>query len=192
MKNKILEALLYIQGDEGLTLEQVKQVFNLNNVTEAKKVMQDFHKSYNQEDRGLKVVNYDEIYKLATRESIKDYVSKLVTIVRPNKLSNAAIEVAGIVAYKQPITKSQITKIRGGAASDSIINNLVEKGVIEEVGISPTPGKPILYGVTSKFYDHFRITSLKDLPKINDFNYIDATESENANFDLFSSQREDN
>lgn len=192
MKNKILEALLYIQGDEGLTLEQVKQVFNLNNVTEAKKVMQDFHKSYNQEDRGLKVVNYDEIYKLATRESVKDYVSKLVTIVRPNKLSNAAIEVAGIVAYKQPITKSQITKIRGGAASDSIINNLVEKGVIEEVGISPTPGKPILYGVTSKFYDHFRITSLKDLPKINDFNYIDATESENANFDLFSSQREDN
>lgn len=192
MKNKILEALLYIQGDEGLTLEQVKQVFNLNNVTEAKKVMQDFHKSYNQEDRGLKVVNYDEIYKLATRESIKDYVSKLVTIVRPNKLSNAAIEVAGIVAYKQPITKSQITKIRGGAASDSIINNLVEKGVIEEVGISPTPGKPILYGVTSKFYNHFRITSLKDLPKINDFNYIDATESENANFDLFSSQREDN
>ncbi|ATO30836.1 segregation and condensation protein B [Mycoplasmopsis bovirhinis] len=192
MKNKILEALLYIQGDEGLTLEQVKQVFNLNNVTEAKKVMQDFHKSYNQEDRGLKVVNYDEIYKLATRESVKDYVSKLVTIVRPNKLSNAAIEVAGIVAYKQPITKSQITKIRGGAASDSIINNLVEKGVIEEVGISPTPGKPILYGVTSKFYDHFHITSLKDLPKINDFNYIDATESENANFDLFSSQREDN
>lgn len=192
MKNKILEALLYIQGDEGLTLEQVKQVFNLNNVTEAKKVMQDFHKSYNQEDRGLKVVNYDEIYKLATRESVKDYVSKLVTIVRPNKLSNAAIEVAGIVAYKQPITKSQITKIRGGAASDSIINNLVEKGVIEEVGISPTPGKPILYGVTSKFYDHFRITSLKDLPKINDFNYIDATESENANFDLFASQREDN
>lgn len=192
MKNKILEALLYIQGDEGLTLEQVKQVFNLNNVTEAKKVMQDFHKSYNQEDRGLKVVNYDEIYKLATRETVKDYVSKLVTIVRPNKLSNAAIEVAGIVAYKQPITKSQITKIRGGAASDSIINNLVEKGVIEEVGISPTPGKPILYGVTSKFYNHFRITSLKDLPKINDFNYIDAIESENANFDLFSSQREDN
>lgn len=192
MKNKILESLLYIQGDAGLTLEQVKLVFNLNNVIEAKKVMQDFHKAYNSEDRGLKVVVYDEIYKLATRESVKDYVSKLVTIVRPNKLSNAAIEVAGIIAYKQPITKSQITKIRGGASSDQIINNLVQKGVVEEVGVSPTPGKPILYGVTSKFYDHFRLTSLRDLPKMDDFNYIDASESENNNFDLFSSQREDN
>ncbi|WP_416373986.1 SMC-Scp complex subunit ScpB [Mycoplasmopsis cynos] len=82
MKNKILEALLYIQGDEGLTLEQVKEVFNLNNLAEAKKVMQDFHKTFNDEDRGLKVVVYNEIYKLATRETVKEYVSKLVNIVK--------------------------------------------------------------------------------------------------------------
>ncbi|AKF40886.1 segregation and condensation protein B [Mycoplasmopsis canis UFG4] len=192
MKNKILEALLYVQGDEGLTLEQVKQVFNLNNTSEAKKVMQDFHKSFNEEDRGIKVVVYDEIYKLATRETVREYVSKLVTIVRPNRLSNAAIEVAGIIAYKQPITRSQITKIRGGAASDQVINTLLVKGVIEEVGISPTPGRPVLYGVTSKFYDHFRISSLRDLPKMDDFNYVDGLENEHSDFDLFSSQREDN
>ncbi|WP_027121208.1 SMC-Scp complex subunit ScpB [Mycoplasma leonicaptivi] len=190
MKNKILEALLYIQGDDGLTLEQVKEIFNLNNTSEAKKVMQDFHKSFNEEDRGLKVVVFDEIYKLATRETVKEYVSKLVTVIRPNRLSNAAIEVAGIIAYKQPITRSQITKIRGGAASDQVINTLLAKGVIEEVGISPTPGRPVLYGVTSKFYDHFRITSLRDLPKLNDFNYIDGVENESSDFDLFASQRE--
>ncbi|MGZ9756898.1 SMC-Scp complex subunit ScpB [Mycoplasma sp. 4423] len=190
MKNKILEALLYIQGDDGLTLEQVKEIFNLNTLHEAKKVMADFHKDFNSEDRGLKVVVFNEIYKLATRESVKEYITKMVSVVRPHRLSNAAIEVAGIIAYKQPITRSQINKVRG-TASDQVINTLLVKGVIEEVGISPTPGRPILYGITNKFYDHFKISTLRDLPKLDDFNYVDGVENEANDFDLFTSQRED-
>ncbi|MGZ9797199.1 SMC-Scp complex subunit ScpB [Mycoplasma sp. 4013] len=190
MKNKILEALLYIQGDDGFTLEQVKEIFNLNTLHEAKKVMADFHKDFNSEDRGLKVVVFNEIYKLATRESVKEYITKMVSVVRPHRLSNAAIEVAGIVAYKQPITRSQINKVRG-TASDQVINTLLVKGVIEEVGISPTPGRPILYGITNKFYDHFKISTLRDLPKLDDFNYVDGVENEANDFDLFTSQRED-
>ncbi|MGZ9755654.1 SMC-Scp complex subunit ScpB [Mycoplasma sp. 246B] len=190
MKNKILEALLYIQGDDGLTLEQVKEIFNLNTLHEAKKVMADFHKDFNSEDRGLKVVVFNEIYKLATRESVKEYITKMVSVVRPHRLSNAAIEVAGIVAYKQPITRSQINKVRG-TGSDQVINTLLVKGVIEEVGISPTPGRPILYGITNKFYDHFKISTLRDLPKLDDFNYVDGVENEANDFDLFTSQRED-
>ncbi|TDV24205.1 segregation and condensation protein B [Mycoplasmopsis mustelae] len=189
MKNKILEALLYVQGDEGLTLEQVKEIFGLNTLHEAKKVMMDFHKSFNEEDRGLKVVSFNEVYKLATREGVKEYITKMVSITRPHRLSNAAIEVAGIVAYKQPITRSQINRVRG-TASDQVINTLLLKGVIEEVGISPTPGRPVLYGVTNKFYDHFKITNMRDLPKLDDFNYIDGVENEANDFDLFASQRE--
>ncbi|WP_406613748.1 SMC-Scp complex subunit ScpB [Mycoplasma corogypsi] len=190
MKNKILEALLYIQGDEGLNLEQVKDIFSLNNVSEAKKVMQDFHKAFNEQDRGLKVVNFNDNYKLATRESVKEFVQKMVTVTKKQRLSNASIEVAGIIAYKQPITRGQINAIRG-TASDQVINTLLAKKVIEEVGVSPTPGNPTLYGVTSKFYDHFRITNMRDLPKMNDFNFVDGVENENSDFDLYGSQRED-
>ncbi|WP_416374021.1 SMC-Scp complex subunit ScpB [Mycoplasmopsis cynos] len=101
------------------------------------------------------------------------------------------MEVAGIIAYKQYNNKVSNYKNKSGAQSDQVINTLLVKGVIEEVGISPTPGRPVLYGVTNKFYDHFRISSLRDLPKMDDFNYIDGVENEHNDFDLFSSQRED-
>ncbi|WP_029513463.1 SMC-Scp complex subunit ScpB [Mycoplasmopsis primatum] len=190
MKNKILEALLYVQGDEGLTLTQVKDIFGLNTIPEARKVMNDFIKEYNNEDRALKVVNFNEVYKLATRETYKEYITKMVQIVKKHRLSNAAIEVAGIVAYKQPCTRSQINNLRG-VASDQVINTLLTKGVIEEVGISPTPGNPILYGVTNKFYDYFKLKSTYELPKLTEFNYNDGTENEAEDFNLFDSQRSD-
>ncbi|ENY69099.1 transcriptional regulator [Mycoplasmopsis bovigenitalium] len=192
MKNNILEALLYVQGDEGLNLEQVKEIFNLNTVQEAKKVMNDFTKDYNNRDGALKVVIFNEVYKLATRETYKDYITKLVQVVKKHRLSNAAIEVAGIVAYKQPVTRSMVNNIRG-VASEQVMNTLLAKGVIEEVGISPTPGNPVLYGITNKFYDYFRIRTMGDLPKLTEFNYIDGVESENEDeFNFFDSQRSDN
>ncbi|BAW18404.1 segregation/condensation protein B [Mycoplasmopsis bovigenitalium] len=192
MKNNILEALLYVQGDEGLNLEQVKEIFNLNTVQEAKKVMNDFTKVYNNQDGALKVVIFNEVYKLATRETYKDYITKLVQVVKKHRLSNAAIEVAGIVAYKQPVTRSMVNNIRG-VASEQVMNTLLAKGVIEEVGISPTPGNPVLYGITNKFYDYFRIRTMGDLPKLTEFNYIDGVESENEDeFNFFDSQRSDN
>lgn len=192
MKNNILEALLYVQGDEGLNLEQVKEIFNLNTVQEAKKVMNDFTKDYNNRDGALKVVIFNEVYKIATRETYKDYITKLVQVVKKHRLSNAAIEVAGIVAYKQPVTRSMVNNIRG-VASEQVMNTLLAKGVIEEVGISPTPGNPVLYGITNKFYDYFRIRTMGDLPKLTEFNYIDGVESENEDeFNFFDSQRSDN
>lgn len=190
MKDNILEAALYVQGDEGLTLEQIKELFSLNNIIEAKKVINDFIKKYNESNRGLKVVEFNEIYKLATRESVKEYISKIVNVIRKQKLSNAAIEVAGIIAYKQPITRGQIASIRG-VSSDQVLNTLLAKGVVEEVGISPTVGHPVLYGVTNKFYDYFRIKSLSELPKLTEFNFVEGTEENATEYDLFESQREE-
>ncbi|QDY87042.1 segregation/condensation protein B [Mycoplasma anserisalpingitidis] len=190
MKDNILEAALYVQGDEGLTLEQIRELFSLNNIIEAKKVINDFIKKYNESNRGLKVVEFNEIYKLATRESVKEYISKIVNVIRKQKLSNAAIEVAGIIAYKQPITRGQIASIRG-VSSDQVLNTLLAKGVVEEVGISPTVGHPVLYGVTNKFYDYFRIKSLSELPKLTEFNFVEGTEENATEYDLFESQREE-
>ncbi|WP_416737976.1 SMC-Scp complex subunit ScpB [Mycoplasmopsis meleagridis] len=190
MKNNIIEALLYIQGDEGLNLEQLQEIFNLKNKAESKKVMNDFIKNYNARETALKVVEFNEIYKFATRETYKQYIQKMVQVVKKHCLLNAAIEVAGIIAYKQPVTRSMVSNIRG-ISSDSLIETLVNKGMIEVVGISNTPGQPKLYGVTNKFYDYFRIKSMNELPKLNEFNYIDG-ENKEEDFSLFDSQREEN
>ncbi|EFF41759.1 SMC-Scp complex subunit ScpB [Mycoplasmopsis alligatoris] len=190
MKNKIIEALLYVQGDEGLTLEQVQEIFGLNTIGEAKKILNDFYKAYNESDGALKVVVFNDVYKLATRETYKEHVSKLVNVVRKQRLSNAAIEVAGIIAYKQPVTRSQVSYIRG-VASDQVVASLLQKGVIEQVGVSPTPGNPNLYGITNKFYDYFRIKSLSELPRLSEFSFIDNADQVNDEFDLFGSQREE-
>ncbi|UUD37209.1 chromosomal segregation and condensation complex, ScpB protein [Mycoplasmopsis californica] len=189
MRNKIIEALLYIQGDQGLSLEQIKEVFDLMTIEEAKKVIKDFISFFNQQDRGLKVVNFNDVYKLATRETVREAVEKLVSIKRRGKLTAGMMEVVGIVAYKQPITRGGISKIRG-VDSNSLVQSLIDKKLIEEVGKSPTPGTPALFGVTNKFYDYFKLKTLSELPKLAEFEFDDNPEA-NEGIDLFSSQRHD-
>lgn len=195
MKFKTLEALLYIQGDQGISATNVKDVFELSSISQARKLLQEFLVDFNQQERGIFVVQFNDTFKFATIETVKDSISKLVSIVKKQRLSNAAIETAGIIAYKQPITRNTISEIRG-VNSDSIVASLLLKGIIEEVGIAPTPGNPILYGITNKFYDYFRIKSLNDLPKLTEFGYLEEnSEITNDNeeaFDLFGSQREEN
>lgn len=192
MKNKIIEALLFIQGSDGLSSEQVKDVFKLNTIQEGRKLLKDFKTFFNNQDRGIKVHEFNDVYKFLTVESVKDYISELVTIVRKQRLSNAAIEVAGIVAYKQPVTRSIISNIRG-VVSDGIVASLLEKGIIEEVGVAQTPGNPILYGITNKFYDYFKIKTLAELPPFPEFSrYSDFDEDMiDKDFNLFDSQRSD-
>lgn len=190
MKNKIIEALMFVQGSEGLSSEQVKDVFKLNTIQEARRILKDFKENFNRQERGIKVHEFNDVYKFLTIESVKDFISELVTITRKQRLSNAAIEVAGIVAYKQPVTRSMISNIRG-VASDGIVASLLEKGIIEEVGVASTPGNPILYAITNKFYDYFKIKTLGELPPFPEFNRYQDEEEFDKEFDLFDSQRQD-
>ncbi|MBN0970949.1 SMC-Scp complex subunit ScpB [Mycoplasma phocoeninasale] len=192
MKNKIIEALLFIQGSEGISSEQVKEVFNLNTVQEGRKLLRDFKDSFNKQDRGIKVYEFNDVFKFLTVESVKEYITTLVTITKKQRLSNAAIEVAGIVAYKQPVTRSMISNIRG-VISDGIVASLLEKNIIEEVGFASTPGNPILYGITNKFYDYFKIKTLAELPNFPEFSRYSNEDEEilDKDFNLFDSQRQD-
>ncbi|TPR54314.1 SMC-Scp complex subunit ScpB [Metamycoplasma neophronis] len=192
MKNKIIEALLFVQGSEGVSSEQIKDVFKLNTVQEGRRLLRDFKEDFNKLDRGIKVYEFNDVFKFLTVESVKDYISDLVTITRKQRLSNAAIEVAGIVAYKQPVTRSMISNIRG-VVSDGIVASLLEKGIIEEVGVANTPGNPILYGITNKFYDYFKIKTLAELPPFPEFNRYSSEEEDmlDKDFNLFDSQRQD-
>ncbi|MGL4343381.1 MAG: SMC-Scp complex subunit ScpB [Metamycoplasmataceae bacterium] len=196
MKQKIIESLLYVKGEEGITLNQIKDIFQLDTTASAKAMINDFIKIYNNGERGIIVNEFNNIYKFSTIPEAKNYISDLVTKEQKSKLSTSALEVVGIIAYKAPITKSNINAIRG-KSSEHIVNNLLLKGIIEEVGIAKTPGNPILFGVTDKFYDYFKIRSINELPRLIEFNNMDLdsiNEEENEEdniMDLYASQRED-
>lgn len=182
---KRIEALLYIRGDQGLSPKDLKDIIEVS-TSDARKALKEFLKTYNAKEEALLVVEFNDVFKIATRAEYKDDISKMVTIIKKQKLSGSAIETAGIIAYKQPITKSQVNEIRG-KSSEAVVNTLLVKGLIEEKGIAHTPGNPVLYGITNKFYDYFNIKSLKELPKLSEFNESEGTDDD---FELFSSQRE--
>ncbi len=189
-REKIIESILYIRGDQGVNNEEIQRIFILETIAPAKEMMKKFIEIYNDGSRGTIVEEYNGIYKLATVPEAKDFISELITGEQKQKLSDSAIETVGIVAYKAPITRSSISDIRG-KNSDHIVSVLLLKGLIEEVGISKSPGTPILYGVTDKFYDYFRIRSLNQLPRLSEFNNIDLDLDEEDEIDLYSSQRDE-
>jgi segregation and condensation protein B len=186
--NKIIEGLLYIKGSEGIDPKTLKVLLGIN-TNEARKELKMFMNEFNGKERGIKVVVFKDVFKFTTLPEHKEIISDLVTIERKKKLSESAIETIGIIAYKQPVTRAQVSNIRG-KISDGVMSTLLIKELIKEVGIKETPGRPILYGITDKFYDYFQITSLKELPKLDEFSNYDEDE-EIKEFDLFSSQRND-
>lgn len=190
-REKIIEAMIYIKGEEGIKIEQIKEVFHFDTLAVAKALMDKFVENFNNMKRGIRVEEYNGIYKFVTIPEAKEFISELVTGEQRSKLSDSALEVVGIVAYKAPITKSSINAIRG-KISDHVVHSLLLKGLIEEVGISKTPGNPILYGVTDKFYDYFRIRSINELPRLSEFTNIDLDSiDEDEIVDLYGSQREE-
>ena len=190
-KERIIESLIYIKGDEGIKIEDIQSVFGLETLAAAKDLVNKFVENFNKEKRGLIVEEYNGIYKFVTTPEAKEFISTLVTNEQRAKLSEAALEVVGIIAYKAPITRSSINAIRG-KVSDHIVNSLMLKGLVEEVGIAKSPGNPLLFGVTDKFYDYFRIRSINELPRLSDFSNIDLdTDTSEELIDLYASQREE-
>ena len=185
MNNNLIEAILYVKGVEGVSPRELKAISPLP-IGEIRNFLKSFANYFNELDLGIQVVEFNDVFKFATREKHKEKISLLVTEVKKQKLSNAAIETAGIIAYKQPITKREINEIRN-IESDAVVNTLLQKGIIEQKGNKDTPGSPGLFKITNKFYDYFQIKSLTELPKFKQFNEKDNEE----NFDLFASQRED-
>jgi segregation and condensation protein B len=182
---KTIETLLYIQGQKGISPHDIKKIFNIG-IQEARKEIKKFQKKYNKIESGLQIIEFNDIFKIATRKEEKENILKLINKIKKQKLSSSAIETIGIIAYKQPITKSEINNIRG-ISSEGVVNTLLRKQLIEKKGISNKIGKPILYGITNKFYDYFNIKSLDELPNIEEIENLSNEES----FDLFGSQREE-
>lgn len=162
----VLEGMLFLAGDEGLTVKQVSSVLQLNK-KEATEYLDELIQVVNQREiKGIEIVNFGGVYKFATLSKHHEVYQRMIE-QNENTLSNAALETLAIIAYNQPITRVGIEEIRG-VGCDAMIRKLVAKALIKEVGREDSPGKPILYGVTDEFMDAFSLTSLDELPELKE------------------------
>ncbi|WP_433946394.1 SMC-Scp complex subunit ScpB [Paenibacillus sp. SN-8-1] len=172
----IIEGLLFLAGDEGLTVKQLAEVLDQRSevIVDA---LKDMKKSFKKAGRGLQIISIAGGYQLATLPEHAPYFEKLAYSPSRSSLSQAALETLSIIAYRQPITRIEIEEIRG-VKSERAIHTLVNKDLIEEVGRAEAIGRPILYGTTKAFLDYFGLGSLVDLPEMDQFENTENLEEE--------------
>lgn len=158
----IIEGLLFVAGDEGLDTKQLVEVLEVD-AKEIKQCMARMTEEFIKDGRGIQIIEIAETYQLTTLPSHAPYFQRLAYSPSRSTLSQAALETLAIVAYKQPITRIDIEEIRG-VRSDRAIHTLVAKELIQEVARAEAVGRPILYGTTKSFLDHFGINSIEDMP----------------------------
>ncbi len=158
-----LESLMYIWG-EPLSAKDAADACDISK-SEALLCFKELQREYDEEARGIMIRQVGEAFQFVTRPENSDYVEKLCTPIKVKKLTQAALEVLAIIAYKQPVTKSEIDSIRG-IKSDRVMEGLMSKELVCSLGRSDAIGKPILYGTTDVFLKQFGFKSLKDLPNV--------------------------
>ncbi len=176
-----LEGLLHITGDDGLSPEEICFVFDITH-GEAIDLLESLTDMYDNHLRGITILNTAGRYKMVTKKEFIDVYRKIYANINKSRLSNAALEVLAIVAYRQPITRAEVEDVRG-INSDNLIRKLLAMSLIKEVGRLDTPGRPILYGTTNDFLDYFKLSSLEELPELLEHIELD----EEMEQDLFNS-----
>lgn len=122
---------------------------------------------YEQEQRGIRIREINGSFQFVTDIDNSDYIARLCTPVKVKRLSQSALEVLAIIAYRQPVTKVEIESIRG-IRCDRVMEGLIAKGLVEDRGRSNAIGRPILYGTTDEFLRYFGLSSIRELPEIED------------------------
>ncbi len=160
----ILEGLLFAVGDEGITPAQVEYVLEVNK-DEVNSLLLELKDRYQNISSGVTIIEVAGVYKMTTKKEHAPYLKRLIQNPHQRGLSNAALEVLAIVAYRQPITRHEIENIRG-ARSDNLLRKLFNFSLIEEGGRLEGPGRPILFKTTDEFLDYFGIKTLEELPEL--------------------------
>lgn len=161
----ILEALLFV-ADEALPLDQIAGIFGDRTADEVRALVEGLNGRYAGEAAGLQVQEVAGGLRLTTRPDLSPWVQKL-NRVRPARLSRAALETLAVIAYRQPLTKAEVEGVRGVSA-DGVLRTLLERELIRIVGRKPEAGRPILYGTTRTFLEHFGFKDLTDLPTLRE------------------------
>ena len=159
-----VEAILFAKGES----VESKDIITALECTEEEfaEALDALKTDYARADRGIQIVELENAIQLRTKEEFYDDLIKITNVPKKQSLTDAALETLSIVAYKQPVTRLDVEKIRG-VNSDSSLNKLVEYGFITEVGRLDAPGRPLLFGTTEQFLRSFGVKSIEDLPQMN-------------------------
>ena len=161
-----LETMMFIWG-EPLEVKDAAEVLEADkNVIRG--LFKELQTEYELEGRGIRIREVDDAFGFVTLAENDMFLKKLCTPVRVRRLSQAALEVLAIIAYRQPVTRSEIDSIRG-IKSERVIDGLIDKGLIEISGRSEGVGRPLIYATTKEFLKKFGFTSLKDLPEVPEY-----------------------
>ncbi|MBO1003088.1 SMC-Scp complex subunit ScpB [Pseudogracilibacillus auburnensis] len=182
----IVEGLLFASGDEGITMNQIAKVVDVSPET-VKHLIEELTFDYEHINRGMSIIQSNEIYHLTTKPEHNEYYKKLLQHPRTTRMSQATLETLAIIAYEQPITRVEIEEIRG-VNSDYAVQTLLARSLIENVGRKESIGRPILFGTSKEFLTYFGLSSIDELPPLP--NEIDK-ESAEKEADLFFRQLTD-
>ncbi len=160
-----LESMMFVWG-EPLEAKTAAEIFNITE-KEVLEELEELAREYEEEKRGLRLRRINKSYQFVTAEENDEFIQRLCTPVKKRRLSQSALEVLAIIAYKQPVTRGEIESVRG-IKCERVLDGLSKKDLIEEKGRSTGIGRPILYGTTEEFLKYFGFESLKDLPEIKD------------------------
>ncbi|SDJ66516.1 SMC-Scp complex subunit ScpB [Sediminibacillus albus] len=162
----VMEGLLFASGDEGISLKQLAQILDLD-IDAAKHVLEELQYDYDHAERGITIMESNDVLHLTTKPEHTVYYQKMMEAPQSSRLSQAALETLAIIAYQQPITRTEIEEVRG-VKSDRPVQTLMSRSLIQEMGRKEGIGRPILYGTSTDFLTYFGLRSLEELPPLPD------------------------
>jgi len=174
----IIEALLFTWG-EPLEYKEISKILELK-LSDTREILDEMVIEYKDSKRGLQILQHNNCYQISTKPNMHKWINQLYVPEKKKGLSNASLETLSIIAYKQPITKSEIDYIRG-VKSDKALKSLLEKDVVKEIGRLEKIGKPIVYGTTDYFLQYFGIKTLEELPTIQEID-VEEVKKEIENY----------
>jgi len=160
----VIEAILFTMGDS-VEIDKLASVIE-EDVKTTKEILSDMKENYEKEDRGISLIELEGSVQLCTKNDMYEYLIKIAKVPRKLTLTDTLLETLSIVAYKQPVTRLDIERVRG-VSCDHAVNRLIEFDLIKEVGRLDAPGRPLLFGTTEQFLRSFGLQSLEELPELN-------------------------
>ena len=160
----VIEAILFAMG-ETVEISKLAEVIE-QDVKSTKAILKAMEERYEQENRGIALTYFDSAVQLCTKGEMYEYLIKIAKSPRKMTLTDTVLETLSIIAYKQPVTRVEIERVRG-VSCDHAINKLLEYDLITELGRLDAPGRPLLFGTTEQFLRCFGVKSLEELPEMN-------------------------
>ena len=180
----IIEALLFVSGDS-ITLDRLTEVISGVDKTRIKEQMLSLQKEYAQSDRGIQIVEIGDGYQMTTRVEMAPWLREFEKIKTASRLSKPSLETLAIIAYKQPLTRSEVEAIRGVDAA-GVIKTLLERRMVKIIGRKEVPGRPLMYGTTREFLKYFGLARLSELPTLKEFAPLSEADLEGIEYQLSS------